>query len=400
MAGSIGGGLNNRRKDTKLVHLGRDPVQHAGTVNMPVYRASTICFPSMAALDHARANPLTEITYGIYGTPTVKALESAVASLEGGYRALAVESGMAAISAAILAFAGAGDHILMVDSVYGPARRLCETALKRFGVETTYYQPACSGDIAALIRTNTRLIYAESPGSHSFEMQDVPALAAAAHRADIPLLFDNSWGTPYHFASFAHGVDVSIHAATKYIVGHSDALLGLICTNERYFAPVRDQVAVMGHCASPDDCYLGLRGLRTVGVRLYRQAETALTIAAWLRQRDEVAEVLYPALPGAPGHDIWKRDYTGAASLFGMALKPCPQAAVNAMVDHMSLFSIGASWGGFESLILPSHPLPSRTFPDRFATPLVRLHIGLEDAADLIEDLAAGLDRLRVASGN
>lgn len=391
---------DTRQKDTLVTHEGRQPSQHAGTVNMPVYRASTICFPTMAALDHARANPLTETTYGIYGTPTVKALERAVAKVEGGYRALAVGSGLAAISASILAFAGAGDHILMVDSVYGPTRKLCETALRRLAIETTYYDPLSNCDVAALIRPNTKLIYAESPGSHTFEMQDIPTLAAIAHDAGLPLLMDNSWGTPYHFAAFAHGVDVSIHAATKYISGHSDVMLGIISTNEKYFWPVREQIATMGFNASPDDCYLGLRGWRTIGVRMKQQAENAMKVATWLAQREEVAEVLYPALPGAPGHEIWRRDYTGAASLFGVVLKPCSQDAVNALVDNMDLFTIGASWGGFESLVLPSHPVPTRSVRAPRG-PMVRLHIGLEDPEDLIADLAAGMDRLRkIATGH
>jgi cysteine-S-conjugate beta-lyase len=387
------------RKETQLIHSGRDPASHHGTVNMPVYRASTICFRTMAAMEHARANPLSEISYGIHGTPTVRALEEAVATLEGGYRSLAVGSGLAAVSAAMLAFIGAGDHILVVDSVYGPTRNLCEGVVKRFGVETTYYDPAIGASIADLIRPNTRLIYAESPGSHTFEVQDIPAIAGAAKAAGIPLLHDNSWGTPHHFASFAHGVDVSIHAGTKYIVGHSDALLGLIVTNERYFQPVRNQVAALGHCGQPDDCYLGLRGLRTIGLRLKQQSENAMEVALWLRGRPEVDEVLYPALPGAPGHDIWKRDFTGAASLFSIVLKTQAKAAVDAFVDNMSLFAIGASWGGFESLVLPNNPAPLRAVRPWRRGAVVRLHIGLEHPQDLIADLAGGFDRLRQAIG-
>lgn len=385
--------------ETMIVHAGRDPASHRGTVNMPVYRASTICFPTLAALEHARANPLTEISYGIHGTPTVKALEEAVAAIEGGYRAIAVSSGLAAVSGAIFAFVKPGDHILMVDSVYGPTRRLCDILLKRNGVETTYYDAMVGAGIAALLRDNTRLIYAESPGSHTFEVQDIPAIAAVARRAGIPLLMDNSWGTPYHFASFQHGVEVSIHAATKYIVGHSDALLGLIVTNEARFQAVRDYVSLMGFNASPDDCYLGLRGLRTIAPRLRRQAEGSLKVAAWLRAQPEVEEVLHPALPGAPGHELWKRDFTGSASLFSIVLKSRAKAAVEALVDHRRLFTIGASWGGFESLLMPTTPGPLRTARPWTRGQIVRLHIGLEDPDDLIADLAEGFAALRRLPG-
>jgi cystathionine beta-lyase len=381
--------------ETMIVHSGRDPASHHGTVNMPVYRASTICFKTFAALEHARANPLTEISYGIHGTPTVRALQEAVAEIEGGYRSIAVSSGLAAVTGAVLAFVKPGDHLLMVDSTYGPTRRLCETLLKRYGIETTYYDPLIDAGIASLLRDNTRLVYAESPGSHTFEVQDIPAIASVTKRAGIPLLMDNSWGTPYHFASFKHGVDVSIHAATKYIVGHSDVLLGLIVTNEERFAAVRDYVSIMGFNASPDDCYLGLRGLRTIAPRMRQQAESSLKVAAWLRAQPEVEEVLHPALPGAPGHDLWKRDFTGSASLFSIVLKSRAKAAAEALVDNRSLFSIGASWGGFESLLMPTAPGPVRTAKPWTRGQIVRLHIGLEDPDDLIADLKEGFATMR-----
>jgi cystathionine beta-lyase len=379
-------------KDTLAIHAGRDPLRHSGTVNMPVYRASTICFPDMASLQHARDNPDTEISYGIYGTPNVRALQDAVAQMEGGHRCLALPSGLAALSSAMQAFAGAGDHMLVVDSAYGPTRRFCDYAQRRLGISTTYYDPL-STDLAHLIRPNTRLILAESPGSQTFEVQDIPALARLAHAHGLPLVLDNSWGTPYHFASFAHGVDVSVHAATKYIAGHSDVMLGLVIANERHHGAVREQVVMNGLCASPDDCWLALRGLRTMPARLKQQSAAALEIAHWLSQHPAVAQVLYPALPGAPGHALWRRDFTGAASLFAIELRTDSEAAVRAMVEHMRLFAIGASWGGYESLIFPAYPGPERSVRPWTGRQLVRLHIGLENPSDLIADLNAGLAR-------
>lgn len=378
--------------DTLAVHAGRDPASHGGTVNVPVWRASTICFPDMASLQHARDNPDTEISYGIYGTPTVRALQDAVAQMEGGHRALVASSGLAAISAAILAFAGAGDHILVADSVYGPTRRLCDRALSRLGISVTYYDPL-DVDIGRLIKPETRLVYAESPGSQTFEVQDIPALATVARAAGIPLLLDNSWGTPYHFPSFRHGVDISIHAATKYIAGHSDVMLGLVVANEQWYPKLREHMVLHGMCASPDDCYLALRGLRTIGARLKQQSASALHIAQWLQKQPQVASVLHPALPGFAGHALWKRDFSGAASLFAIELRTKSEEAVRAMVEHMSLFAIGASWGGFESLVFPAYPGPERAVRPWTGGQLVRLHIGLEQPDDLIADLAAGLAR-------
>ena len=386
------------KKDTLLSHAGRDPERFDGVVNTPVVRASTILFPTMEAYQAAGRNRFDAIRYGIHGTHTKFALEEAVAKLEGGYRAVALPSGLAAITAPVAAFASAGDHVLMVDSVYGPTRRFCDSVLKKNGVETTYYDPLIGGAIAGLMRPNTRLVFCESPGSLTFEMQDIPAIAAAAHARGIPVLADNTWGTPYFFPAFERGVDVSIHAATKYIAGHSDTMLGIVVTNERYWIPVRQAVADYGFATSPDDCWLGLRGLRTLGVRLKQHQANALEIARWLATRAEVARVIYPALEGDAGHALWKRDFSGACSLFGVVLKPFSAAAVIAMIDSLELFGIGSSWGGFESLI--THPQPQHL---RTATrwdpggPLLRLHIGLEDPADLIADLEAGFARLRDA---
>jgi len=383
------------RRDTLLAHLGRDPAAQHGAVNPPVYHASTIIFPTVAAWESVRFKRFDSTVYGRNGTPTTFALEEAVAALEGGYRAMLAPSGLAAVCAALQACVRSGDHVLVPDSVYGPARAFCDAVLPRSGVETTYYDPLIGGGIADLIRPNTKVVYTESPGSLTFEVQDVPAIAAAAHARGAKVLFDNTWASPYFFPSFARGVDVSIHAATKYIVGHSDVMLGMIVTTEEMFLPVRTMAAGLGLTAGPDDVYLALRGFRTLGVRLDRHQRNALAVAEWLTQRPEVARVLYPALPDDPGHALWKRDFLGASGLFGLVLKPAPKAAVDAMLDGLALFGMGASWGGYESLILPTHPERIRT-ATRWEPegPCLRLHIGLEDPADLIDDLAAGFERL------
>ncbi len=384
------------RRDTLITHAGRDPQRHAGLVNTPVFRGSTVLFPNVESYEGRDPDNYKVMRYGIYGTPTTFALEEAVAQIEGGHAAVALPSGLAAIVAALAAFVKTGDHILVADTVYGPTRNFCERRLRPFGVEVEYYDPLLAGGIAKLIRANTTVVYCETPGSLTFEMQDIPAIAAAAHAQGIPVLADNTWGTPYFFRSFERGVDVSIHAATKYIAGHSDALMGIIVTNEQYWLKVRKAVADYGYCVSPDDCFLALRGLRTIGVRMQHQQQSALKIARWLQSRPEVKRVLYPALEDDPGYALWKRDFSGAASLFGVILKPVRWEAVAAMINSLKLFGIGSSWGGFESLAIRADISKYRT-----ATlwnpggPLIRLHIGLEDADDLIADLEQGFARLK-----
>jgi cystathionine beta-lyase len=390
------------RKDTLVTHLGRHPEAQMGAVNPPVYHASTILAPNMAAWEARRdpAKRFDTVRYGLLGTPTTFALEEALAAIEGGYRAMLMSSGLAAITAPLQACLKCGDHLLMVDSAYGPARNFCEKVLTRCGVATTYYDPLIGEGIARLLRPNTRVVYVESPGSLTFEVQDVPAIAAVAHHAGTKVLMDNTWASPWLFPSFAHGVDVSIHAATKYIVGHSDVMLGAVITSEEMYLPVRTMAADLGHCAAPDDAYFALRGLRTLGVRLERHQANALAVAGWLRTRPEVARVLYPALPDDPGHALWQRDFTGASGLFGVVLKPAPQPAVHALIDALDLFGIGSSWGGFESLIVPTNPARLRTATRWTAEgPCLRLHIGLEDAQDLIEDLERGFAALQAAAG-
>lgn len=392
---------NTYKPDTVIAHAGRDPANNHGVVNPAVYHASTITHETVEALEYAREHRWEPgvYTYGRHGTPTHSAFEEAVAAMEGGYRAVALGSGLAAINAAILAFIQQGDHILMVDNVYGPARRFCDTFAGRFGVETTYYDPAIGAGIADLIRDNTKFVYTEAPGSQTFEMQDIPAIAEAAHAAGIPVLMDNTWSGGLYFKPFEHGVDVSIQAATKYIVGHSDVMMGTITTTEEYWKPVRQAAADTGANAGPDDVYLALRGLRTMAVRLRQHHENGLTLARWLQARPEVMRVMHPALPQDPGHTLWQRDFTGASGLFGLVLdKKYEKPAIAAMLNDLELYAMGASWGGFESLILPTNPAGSRTATTWDEGPSLRIHAGLEDTDDLIADLEAGFERLNAAT--
>jgi len=387
--------------DTTLAHADGDPFSRHGAVNPPVYRASTILYPTVGEYEAARdpARRFDVVRYGQLGTPTTFALEQAVAAIEGGYRAMLLPSGLAAVTATLQALLSSGDHVLMVDTTYASTRRFCDSTLSRFGVTTTYYDPLAGGAIEKLFRPNTRVVFLESPGSITFEVQDVPAIAAAAHAAGLAVVMDNTWASPYFFAAFAQGVDVSIQAATKYFAGHSDVMMGTITTTEPLYERVRSTVADLGHCVSGDDAYLVLRGLRTLGVRLERHQRNAVRVAEWLRTRPEVARVHYPALPDDPGYAIWKRDFTGASGLLGVSLAPAPKAAVAAMLDGLELFGKGVSFGGFESLAIPMDPAPVRTATAWTSTrPYLRLHIGLEDPDDLIADLARGLDRLGVVA--
>ena len=383
------------KKDTLLTRVGRDPARYDGMVNTPVFRTSTVIHPNLARYETRPPEGEKVVRYGRYGTPTTFALEDAVAQMEGGYRAAVVPSGLAGITSALCAFVSAGDHLLASDSVYAPTRTFCEKQLTRNGVEVEYYDPLIGADVGRLMKPNTRAVFCEAPGSLTFEMQDIPAIAQAAHARGAVVLADNTWGTPYFFRSFEHGVDVSIHAATKYISGHSDVMLGLVVTNERCWLPVRRTIAEYGFIASPDDCYLALRGFRTIGVRMRRQMESALTVARWLEKRPEVQRVIYPALETDPGHAIWQRDFEGAASLFACVLQPAGDASVAAFVDALQLFGIGSSWGGFESLVTVVHAEHYRTATQwNPGGPTVRLHIGLEDPADLIADLEQAFEKL------
>jgi cystathionine beta-lyase len=384
--------LANLKPATRVVAAGRDYAEH-GIVNPPVYHASTILYPTVAAL-HERTRPYV---YGRRGTPTSRAVETAIASIEGGHDCKVCSSGLAAISTALLAFLKSGEHLLMVDSVYGPARHFCDGLLKDLGIETTYYDPLIGAGISQLIRPNTRVVYCESPGSQTMEIQNIPAIAEAAHKAGALCLIDNTWSGGYFFDAFAHGCDVSIQAATKYLVGHSDAMMGSVACGKETWPRFREAYESMGQFAGPDDMYLTLRGLRTLDVRLERHMRSALEVAEWLAARPEVDRVLHPALPQFPGHALWKRDFTGASGLFSVVLKPCSSQAVAAMLDGLELFGMGYSWGGYESLVVPFHPHRTATTWDAKG-PALRFHIGLEAPSDLIADLEAGFSRLNATA--
>lgn len=382
----------NLQPATRMVTAARSFNEH-GMVNPAVYHASTVLFPDVKAL-HDRTQ---DYTYGRKGTPTSRAVETAIAQLEGGFDCKVCPSGLAAITAALLSFLKSGDHLLMVDTVYWPARELCNGLLKRLGIETTYYDPLIGKGIDAHIRPNTRVVYCESPGSQTMEVQDVPAIAAAAQAHGAIAMLDNTWSGGHFFKAFAHGCDISIQAATKYIVGHSDAMLGSVVCNEKTWPQFKDTYEMMGLFAGPDDMYLALRGLRTLDVRLERHQRNATAVAEWLRGQEAVDTVLYPALSNAPGHEMWKRDFTGSSGLFSVVLKPKSEGDVAAMLDGLQLFGMGYSWGGFESLVVPFKPY--RTAREWTATgPCLRLHIGLEDPKDLIADLEAGFARFATHS--
>jgi cystathionine beta-lyase len=387
------------KDDTKIVIAGRHPEENHGIVNPPVYHASTILHKTLDAFEAARdrrASGERSIVYGRWGTPTTFALEDAVNALEGGHRCMVYSSGLGAIAGALLAFVKSGDHILMVDSVYGPSRAFCNDVLARFGVETTYYDPTVGAGIAELIRPNTRIVYTEAPGSQTFEMQDIPAIADAAHKHGAVVMIDNTWASPLYFKPFEHGVDVSIQAGTKYIVGHSDVMIGTVTATKEAWPILEKTSRQLGQAAGPDDVYLAQRGLRTLSVRLERHWKNGLILAEWLAAQPEVECVMHPALPGDPGYDLWKRDFLGSSGLFGITLKPCSRAKLAALVDNLELFGMGASWGGYESLVLVTNPNAARSVRKwPYEGPSVRFHAGLEDPDDLIEDLSGAFARMR-----
>ena len=384
------------KKDTLLVHRGRKPKENFGIVNPPVYHASTVTFPTLEEFQAKPKRAFDGVLYGRTGTPTTFALESAVNALYGGHETIAVSSGLAAISVTMMALLEAGDHALVVDNVYAPTRlRTSDTLLKRSGVDVTYFDP--QQPIAEHLKPETKVVFIESPGSMTFEMIDVGAVAAEAKAAGALVVMDNTWATALLFQPFNHGVDVIVEAATKYIGGHADIMLGVITVStEEQFQRIKYTANAMGNCPGPDDCYLGLRGLRTLSVRLERHQKNAIKVAEWLQSRPEVDRVLYPALKDDPGHDLWKRDFSGASGLFSIILKDVSRDAVAAMVDGLELFAIGASWGGYESLMIPNVMANVRTATEWSAAgPSLRLHIGLEDPDDLIEDLEKGFARLK-----
>jgi cystathionine beta-lyase len=377
------------KKDTIATHAGRMSDEHFGVVNTPVYRASTILYRDLASLESGGVPYI----YGRRGTPSSASFEEAVTALEGGARSFVCPSGLGAVAFALQASLSAGDHLLMVDSCYHPTRLLCDRTLKRLGIETSYYDPAAGAGIAGLFRPNTRAVFCESPGSLTFEVQDIPAIARAAHARGAAVLLDNTWATPLFFDAFAHGVDLSIQAATKYVGGHADVMIGYVTANEAWKTRLHNAHADLGLYASGDDCFLALRGLRTMAVRLARHQETGLKLARWLKARPEVERVLHPALEDDPGHALWNRDFKGASGLFGVVLKAVTHERFAAFMDSLELFGMGFSWGGFESLVVPAK-IHRTAAPFRADGPVVRIHAGLEDASDLIADLEQGLARL------
>jgi cysteine-S-conjugate beta-lyase len=381
---------------TKITHSGRHPHDNHGVVNPPVYHASTILQPSLDAFEASRQPGWAGYRYGRAGTPTSRSFEEAVTDLYGAAGSVAVSSGLAAITNAMLAVVKTGDHVLVTDNAYGPTRRFCNNFLARFGVETTYFDPGIGAGIGALFKDNTVAVYTEAPGSQTFDMSDIPAITKTAHDLGAVVLMDNTWASPLYFDAFGKGVDIVVEAVTKYICGHSDVMMGVIAGNDEWAGPVRDMAKMHGNACGPDDLYLAQRGLRTLAVRLEQNQANGLALAGWLRERPEVKRVLHPGLSNDPGHEIWKRDFTGASGLFGFVLNEgYSRAAIAALLDGLELYGMGASWGGYESLIIPADPTDYRT-----ATPwdeqgrLLRIHAGLEDIDDLISDLGDGLDRL------
>ena len=388
-----------KKFETALVHGGRAGTRAYGFVNPKLVRGSTVLYPDIATRRALGGRRLEQVElYGLYGTETHFALQNLIAEIEGGTHCQTVGSGLAAITAPLLSYLKSGDHLLVPDSVYGPTRHFCDGLLARYGVETTYYDPMVDEAAArALLRPNTAVLFTESPGSHTFEVQDIPMLAEAAHERGVKVFMDNTWGL-HHFQPFAHGVDVSIQALTKYAGGHSDLIIGAVTVNsDEDWAWLRPGVLEQGHYASPDDCWLTLRGLRTLAVRLRAQDAAALDLAHWFKARPEIARVLHPALPDCPGHDFYLRDFTGGCGLFGVVFQPeYDDAAVVAMIDALTMFGIGASWGGYESLVLPTTGTITRSAGTGvFGGEMARFHIGLEDPEDLRADLEHGLAVLR-----
>jgi cystathionine beta-lyase len=382
--------------ETLVTVGGRNPHAHHGYVNTPVYHASTLLYQTAEDYLGRRGR----YSYGRRGTPTSEALETAIQEIEGPACAgvALLPSGLAAISTALLSVLRSGDHLLVSDSAYGPTRKFCDSTLTRFGVTTTYYDPLVGKDIAKLMRPNTAAVFCEAPGSLTFEMQDIPAIAEVAHARGAVVLADNTWASPLYCRALEKGVDLSIQSGTKYIGGHSDLMLGTVSANQQTVQRLKDTAYGMGLCVGPDDMNLGLRGLRTLAVRLARHHQSGLKVAKWFEQRPEVLKVLHPALPSHPGHAIWKRDYTGACGLFAIVLKPVPEKAVVAFLNGLSLYGMGASWGGFESLAIPYDVDDYRT-ATKFEPggPSIRFHIGLEDTGDLIADLERGFAALAAA---
>ncbi|WP_220267532.1 cystathionine beta-lyase [Enterobacter sp. Colony194] len=379
---------------TRITQIGRNPAHQKGFVNSPVYRGSTVIFPTVSDIENNRA----EFNYGTMGTPTIANLENAWSELAGAAGTVLSPSGLGAIALALLTTLKAGDHLLMPDSVYKPTRLFCAGLLAKMGIETEYYDPLIGAGIKALFRPNTTTLFLESPGSQSFEIQDVPAMTAQAKARGIATIIDNTWATPVFFRAHEHGCDLSVEAGTKYLGGHSDLLMGVVSANDAWWPALRKTYDLMAMLPGAEDCFLALRGMRTMYLRLKEAEKRGLEMAQWLQSRPEVLKVLHPAFPDCPGHELWKRDFTGSSGLFSIVLKPeYSKASVDHMLDNMAIFAMGYSWGGFESLIIPFNCAEYRTVTTwQPGGRALRLQIGLEDMDDLKADLAAGLERLKM----
>lgn len=388
------------KKETQIVSAGRDKKWSKGVVNPPVFRASTMLFETMEEMAFATKNRANgEMFYGRRGGPTHFAFQAAIAELEGGAGCALYPSGSAAISGSLLSFLKSGDHLLMVDTVYEPTRALCDGLLAGFGIETSYYDPLIGESIADLIQPNTKVLFLESPGSITMEIQDVPTLSRIAHQHDLVVMLDNTWASPINSAPFEMGVDISIQAATKYIVGHSDVMMGTATANEQHWAQLRENSYLMGQCTSPDDVYLASRGLRTLGVRMAQHEKNGLKIAQWLANRPEVDHLRHPAFATCPGHQFFERDFSASNGLFSFVLKEGDKKSLTAFVENMKYFKMGFSWGGYESLILSVSGIDKLRTVTKWdsSKPLIRLHVGLENPDDLIADLEAGFARFNTA---
>lgn len=394
-------GSSPLERDTQLTQLGRAPSEHAGMVNIPIYRGSTILASTLEEWESGKSADNPMANYGRFGSPLSRALEAAICELEGGYSSILFPSGLSACTHTLLGLLQAGDHLLITDNVYGPTRIFAEQVLKRLKIQVEYFNPTDVSDLTRRLTSRTRVVYLESPGSITFEMQDVPALAAATHAVGGLVVLDNTWGTPLYFKPFAHGVDISVHAATKYIVGHSDALLGVATANENAWPALQASAHHFGEIAGPDDIFLALRGLRTLAVRMPRHWENGVKLARALSFHPAVERVLHPALPDHPGHGIWRRDFEGASGLFGVLLRPMAKAQLSCFFKTLRLFGIGLSWGGYESLALLVDPPPARCVSAGVGGgPLLRIHAGLEGAQDLIADMTQALDAARNAGAD
>lgn len=388
---------NKYNNATKIILSGKNNNSKNSFVNSPIYKGSTVVFKTVEEMHKSMRNKHTQtLTYGRFGSPSTFEFEKAIAEIEGGYSAVATASGTAAIVASLLAILKTGDHILMTDSAYGVTRNLTKNLLKNMGISTTFYNPNIGKELKNLIKKNTKAIFLESPGSLTFEIQDVPMIAEIAYQNNLVTIIDNTWGTPLYFKPFYHGIDISIQSATKYIVGHSDAMLGVIITNKKYERSIRESAHNLGSCPGPEDIYLGIRGLKTLSIRLEKHQKNALTIIEWLKTRKEIDRILYPAISENYGYKIWKRDFLGASGLFGITLKTTKISLVHKMLNKLQLFNIGYSWGGYESLILPVNPEKHRsTYQWQNEGATLRIHAGLEDSDDLINDLKENINILK-----